>query len=105
MLRTGNRRPAPLRSDRHVKERLVACQCPEVEYHRYLVSGKGAHHKGPELPRQIRHRGGKTADWKMLHAEPLIDQQTNEDLVPVQHQHSPLLARSAGGSAEELAEV
>src|SRR5690606_22957522 len=105
MLRTGNRRPAPLRSDRHVKERLVACQCPEVEYHRYLLSGIGAHHEGPELLRQIRHRGGKTAYWKMLHAEQLIDQQTDEDLVPVQHQHPPLLARSTAGGPEELAEV
>src|SRR5690554_7071543 len=94
MLRTGNRRPAPLRSDRHVKERLVACQCPEVEYHRYLLSGIGAHHEGPELLRQIRHRGGKTAYWKMLHAEQLIDQQTDEDLVPVQDRKSTRLNSS-----------
>src|SRR5690606_2104688 len=95
----------PYRSDRHIKERLVACQCPEVEDHGVLLTGISAHHIGPELLRERRDRCGETAYWKVLHAEQLVDQQPDEEVVTVQHQDPTLLARGADGGTEELAQI
>src|SRR5690554_617678 len=41
----------------------------------------------------------------MLHAEQLIYQQPDKQLVTIQHQHPALLARRTDGSTEEMAEI
>src|SRR5690606_25243445 len=100
----GTGTPLP-RSDRHIEKRLVARQCSEIEYQRYLLPGIGAHHKGPELLSEGRHRGGKAAYWKMLHAEQFIDQQADKQLVAVEYQHPALFTRDVGRRAEKVTQV